>query len=468
MATLRDMENTARMMDPGLNGDFGIGNVIDITDSSDTLGLNLLSNQSNTMYGSSQQQQQPQTINVNIPSQSMSSGFEINAEQLEPINMISMDASNIPVDIQFSREQPSNNANTNNPFNNNQTATGPSVSFTPAPPQRDIEKDKKEKNEYLTKLARLEKRGYPVSKKFSVDNSLDEVKEEYERLVDARNLEGSLRFQRQTLMSVVSGLEWMNNKFDPIDAHLDGWSESVHENVDDFDEIFEELYDKYKDRGNMPPEVRLMFALAGSGFMCHVSNTFLREKMPNMDAVLRNNPELAKQLATATAQEAGPGFGNMMGMAMGVPQQPPQGFAPPQGYSPPNQQRAPTGAFFGSSAQQQQQQNQMPNPPQHIASVEPPTRATARREMKGPSGVDDILKTFEEQRRAEVMGNMGMGIEGAISHFSNPNAMNQPATAAVMEMESVGSNDIGGSVAESSSKRGRRRKAVGNTLSLNV
>ena len=42
---------------------------------------------------------------------------------------------------------------------------------------------------------------------------------------------------------------------------------SVHENVEDFDEIFEELFDKYKDKGKMAPEMRLMVALAGSGFM---------------------------------------------------------------------------------------------------------------------------------------------------------------------------------------------------------
>jgi hypothetical protein len=71
-----------------------------------------------------------------------------------------------------------------------------------------------------------------------MDNSAEEIKQEYTRLVDARNLEGSLRFQRQMLMGAITGLEWMNDKFDPFDIKLDGWSESVHENLEDFDEIF--------------------------------------------------------------------------------------------------------------------------------------------------------------------------------------------------------------------------------------
>jgi len=346
------------------------------------------------------------------------------------------------------------------------------VAFAPAVQQRDPEKEKKEKIEYLNKLQRLEQKGFPVVRRFTMDNSLEEIKGEYDRLVDARNLESSLRFQRQALMGVVTGLEWMNNRFDPFDLNLDGWSESVHENVEDFDEIFEELYDKYKDRGKMPPEARLLFSLAGSGFMVHVSNTFMKQRMPSAGDVLKNNPELARQFAAAAANQAGSGFGNFMGMAMGAagggPQPQMQMPAGPQGISP----EATTGAFFGSSAREVQ----MPNQPQVIAAVEPP-RQTARREMKGPSGVDDILKTFEEVRRQEVMGGMDNGMAGVpmmapptMNNMAVPPAMNQPAISAVMEMESLASGDIG-STTESTRTGGRRRRKAaisGNTLAVNV
>jgi hypothetical protein len=374
-----------------------------------------------------------------------------------------------PVEITFQREQPA--PSMGGLFSNNQTATGPSIAFAPVQQNRDPEKEKKDKIDYLNKLQRLEQKGFPVARKFTMDNSLDEIKQEYDRLVDARNLEGSLRFQRQALMGVVTGLEWMNNRFDPFDLNLDGWSESVHENVEDFDEIFEELYDKYKDRGKMPPEARLLFSLAGSGFMVHVSNTFMKQRMPSAADVLKNNPELARQFAAAAANQAGSGFGNFMGMAMGAvgggPQPQMQMPAGPQGISP----EATTGAFFGSSAREVQ----MPNAPQVIASVEPP-RQTARREMKGPSGVDDILNTFAEVRRQEAMGGMDNGMAGIgmsppmMNNMAVPPAMNQPAMSAVMEMESLASGDIG-STTESTRTGGRRRRKAaitGNTLAVNV
>ena len=196
--------------------------------------------------------------------------------------------------------------------------------------------------------------------------------------------------------------------------------------------------------------------------------------MPSAADVLKNNPELARQFAAAAANQAGSGFGNFMGMAMnatgGGPQPQMQMPAGPQGVSP----EATTGAFFGSSARSDPMYS-APNAPQVVASVEPPR--TARREMKGPSGVDDILKTFEEVRRQEVMGGMDNGMSGVpmmsppMMNTMVPPAMNQPAISAVMEIESLASGDIGSTTESTRTGGGRRRRKAaitGNTLAVNV
>ena len=361
----------------------------------------------------------------------------------------------------------------NSSFDNYQSSSsGPSISLTPAPP-RDFEKEKQEKIEFLNKLQRLETKGYPVSKRFTMDNSAEEIKLEYTRLVDARNLEGSLRFQRQMLMGAITGMEWMNDKFDPFDVKLQGWSESVHTNVEDFDEIFEELYDKYKERGKMPPEMRLMMAVAGSGFMCHVSNSFFRQKMPSMDDVLKSNPMLAKQMAQAAAAQAGPGFGNFMGMAMGMPQPGMGGMG--GGGPPPNMPASamamdspgPTGGFFGNNARSS------PNPSPLVQAsngVTSPGANGGRREMKGPSGVDDILRTFEDVRRAE-METIGVRTMPNNSFVQPENQT--PAMVAVSELQSVASDEFSQADSTRSGVNGRRRAGrrpapVGASLSLDV
>ena len=470
--TIREMETVARgMMPPDINLTEELGNVINLSDMGDDLGFNMLANPSRSNAGgggggggggnSSSSGPSVKIASVNMSGPSSSGLGDIDISPLEPISFDTSVPSG-PTNIEIHRESSSDVGA--NLFSNQQTSTGPSFTL---PASRNPEEEKKEKIEFINKLQRLESKGFPVTRHYTLDNSLDEIKQEYLRLVDARNMEASLRFQRQMLMGVITGMEWMNNKFDPFDLKLEGWSESVHENVEDFDEIFEELYDKYKDRGKVAPEVRLMMALAGSGFMCHVSNSFFRQKMPSMDDVLKKNPELARQMAAAAAQQVGPGFGNFMGAAMpgNGPQGPtpmPAPFSQPPAYQaqgPPQQQQPQgpmsTGAFMQSS--------RVPNMPQSVASVEPP-RATARREMRGPSGVEDILKTFEEVRRAEVQ-------DASMPQFQPPmNSVSQPAMAAA-EIASLHSEDMRSQAESQRTSGGRRRKRqapIGNTLNLDV
>ena len=446
--SIQEMQSVASDLGPPIQISSEIGNIIEVTDLNDELGLSLLANQNKSRPSQPQPSFGSSPIRLSVPDEEIK---PIQFDTLEPIDLNSaglggltdIPASNPLADVSIMKEA--------SPYQNMQSSSsGPSISLTPAPP-RDFEREKQDKVEFLNKLQRLESKGFPISKRFTMDNSLDEIKQEYTRLVDARNLEGSLRFQRQMLMGAITGLEWMNNKFDPFDIKLDGWSESVHTNVEDFDEIFEELYDKYKDRGKMSPEMRLMMAVAGSGFMCHVSNSFFRQKMPSMDDVLKSNPMLAKQMAQAAASQAGPGFGNFMGMAMGMPQ---PGQVPPSAAAV--DPAGPTGAFFGNNARSAPN----PSPAAQAAAAAP------RREMKGPSGVDDILKTFEDVRRAE-MESIGVRVPPV-------NTMQQqPAMVAVSELQSVASDDFasqgtGMTGGGNGRRRGRRPAAVGNTVSLDV
>ena len=88
-------------------------------------------------------------------------------------------------------------------------------------------------------------------------------------------------------MAAVSGAEFLNSKFDPFDIKLDGWSESVNENIEDFDEVFEQLYEKYGGGGGeIAPELKLLMMLGGSAFMFHLSNTMFKSSVPNMNDII--------------------------------------------------------------------------------------------------------------------------------------------------------------------------------------
>lgn len=448
--SIQAMEDVATSI-PDLSFSHDIGNTIEVSELGDDMGMSLLRN---PKYSSGPSAESGRSVSMG----GLGGIEEIEVTPMNDVQPINLDLGGSSSEPSFrvthesSPYQPANSFGMDGSYANQQSASGPSM-VLPGAQQRDPLKEGAKKAELINKLQRLEAKGFPVSKRFTMDNSLEEIESEYNRLVDARQLETSIKFQRNMLMGLVTGLEFMNNKFDPFDLKLDGWGEGVHENIDDYDEIFEELYDKYKGPGKMPPEARLLFQLAGSGFMCHLTNSYFRSKMPSADDIFKKNPELAKQFAAAAATSASPGFGNFMGMAMGVP----QGGGGGGGGGPQQPQGVPVGmasgpgAFFNS-----------PNVPQHVAAN--PPRQSARREMSGPSGVDDILKTFEEVRMAEEQ-------QGADLPFNPPTAMRSPAMAAADEIQSMASGGDLGSIATERTQGGRRRvrKApVGNVVSLNV
>ena len=230
------------------------------------------------------------------------------------------------------------------------------------PPQRakTLEEIAIEKQELLYRLERLEANGFKPSRKFNMSSNLEDIKFEYERMKKQRDVDKSIKFQRKILMAITSGIEFVNNKFDPLNIKLDGWSESIYENLHEYDDVFEELHEKYKSKVKMAPEIKLLMMVGGSAFMFHLTNTLFKSKMPGLDQILQQNPELAqnvKQAAMNTMRQNETNSGNpdpLFGMMMNTAQN-------MMGPKPPS------------------------NPPQ------PPQSNNRKAQLRGPTGVDDIL-----------------------------------------------------------------------------
>ena len=197
------------------------------------------------------------------------------------------------------------------------------------------EEIQKAKFDLLCKFERLREKGVKIPKMFSMSSDYDEMKYEYDRLLHQRKMDNSVKMQRRMLISFITGVEWLNGRFDPFDLKLDGWSESVHEGITEYDDVFEELYEKYQGSGDMAPELKLMFMVGGSAFMYHLQNSMFKSSLPDAGDVLRQNPELAKQFQEATMNSMGqkaPGFAGFMGGLFGggnQQQSPPSNDGPP-------------------------------------------------------------------------------------------------------------------------------------------
>ena len=339
----------------------------------------------------------------------------------------------------------------------------------PLEPKMSKEEQLREKFKYLRKLEALEKKGVELSKKYNMDSSLQEMMGEYETIIEEKTKQNSVKFQGNMLMAVINGIEFLNNKFDPFDIKLDGWSEQVQENINDYDDIFGELYEKYKGKASISPELNLLFQLGGSAMMVHMTNTMFKSAMPGMDDILKQNPDLMRSFQSAavnTMAGSNPGFSGFMsgimnpggGQSMGMGPPPPLATQGPNAVKPPlnrpgnNNYARPdlnmSRSNFGGVDDGISLRENFERPDfQDRTSRRQPSRA----EMKGPSDITDILS----------------GLKTKTINIQEPQqqtsfSQNDNSTISISDLKELQTE---GNMPKRS---GRRKKSNSNTVSLDI
>jgi hypothetical protein len=315
----------------------------------------------------------------------------------------------------------------------------------------------REKFKFLRRLEDLERKGANLTKKYTMDSPLQELQGEYEMIIAEREKTNSVKFQGKMLMACVTGLEFLNNKFDPFDLKIDGWGEQVNENINDYDEIFQELHDKYKSKAKLAPELKLLFQLGGSAIMVHMTNTMFKSALPGMDDIMKQNPELMQQFTQAAVNsmgESNPGFGNFMNNFvpgnndiptpnMGTPPPPLQTqTAKSQRYAPPTNRPDLTSSKTQAGISIQEKFSPF-DEQQHIKTPAPQKRA----EMKGPSDISQLLSGLKSKQVNVTAGN---------------NEERDPSTVSISELKELTSQK------QPKSNRKQSSSKSNNTISLDL
>ena len=152
------------------------------------------------------------------------------------------------------------------------------------------------KYDLLSKIQALERKGINPSKRFTSKHKLIHIQSEYNRLSQMLANEAGVKFGRKLLMGSVGIVEWLNNRFDPVGAKLEGWSESVMENIEDFDHSLERIVEKWTSHVEVAPEMELMTALAGSAFMFHMSKSILANPAAIFSAMGSQKPDMMENM----------------------------------------------------------------------------------------------------------------------------------------------------------------------------
>ena len=345
-----------------------------------------------------------------------------------------------------------------NKFNN--IPVNPDKEFS-SQPQMTKEELLREKFKFLRKLEALEKKGVELSKKYTMESPLSEMQGEYETIMEEKMKQNSVKFQGNMMMAVINGIEFLNNKFDPFDIKLDGWSDQINENITDYDDIFAELFEKYKSKATMAPELKLLFQLGGSAMMVHMTNTMFKSAMPGMDDILRQNPDLMRSFQNAAVNSmasTNPGFSGFMSNIMNPEPSVPQGRGPPppmatQGPNavpPPNVRPGNNNfavnmgrsSFVDDGIQFRETSRRQPPP------------SYSRPEMKGPSDLSDILsglktKTINIQQQQQ-------------QQQQQQESSNNDSTISISDLK-----DLQGEVNLPKRSKRKQRSAT-NTISLDI
>ena len=280
--------------------------------------------------------------------------------------------------------------------------------FSMPPPRRMSEEHiMKEKYELLRKFERLQRTGVPMRKRFTLDSPIEEMKIELEFMRREKAADQTIKQFCDWYITAMSAMEWSSKNVAIAKAfglQLDGLSESAQMNVADMEEDFEELYDMYGDKMKMHPLVRIPIRTCMMVYMVHLTNQMARKApIPNIDEVLRTNPDIARQLATAAMQQQ---TQSMRGMAQAPPV-----VAPPPNANP----MAGLQSFMSSMVPPPPPQQTSTRPPTAIRAVkapapprpnpQPPVAAIAppSRDMNAPVNIDDLLKQVEKERESRAI-----------------------------------------------------------------
>lgn len=160
-----------------------------------------------------------------------------------------------------------------------------------------------EKHDILFRMNRMGTRGGKQSRPMTVNDSLEELRCECERMQREIETDKSVKFQRSLMTSFATGVECLNARWNFAGLKLDGWSQSIQDDLDNYDEVFEELHAKYATKSTMPPEIKLVMMVASSAFMFHMSKSMF-STVPGMEEAMRDDPELARAVAAAVAKKA--------------------------------------------------------------------------------------------------------------------------------------------------------------------
>lgn len=158
-----------------------------------------------------------------------------------------------------------------------------------------------QKLDYIRKLGELKQAGVNISTNYNLNSDLKIMKYEYELHRTIRAKQMGINWMSSMTLNLIYGIEMLNDRYNPFDLKLRDWSKEMSAEINNYYDVFGELYEKYNQPGkNMAPELKLMLMISGSALKYHLMHTLANTSTLN-EYIL--NPATAEKLRKEAVAE---------------------------------------------------------------------------------------------------------------------------------------------------------------------
>lgn len=154
------------------------------------------------------------------------------------------------------------------------------------PKKLTVQETRMRKIELLRRLSEIKTKGYKLTKEYDFNSSLEEMEYEYELLKSFADKRNGVKLCKNGLLQAVSVIEFLNDRYDPFDFHLSGWGDHMSVEIENWEDVLEELYEKYKGSGKkMGPEIKLLYLIIASAGAFHFTKSESK-KTPGLESII--------------------------------------------------------------------------------------------------------------------------------------------------------------------------------------
>ncbi len=132
----------------------------------------------------------------------------------------------------------------------------------------------------LRKLGELAQYKVKLSQNYNMNSDYFTMKYEYQLHTNIRAKQNFVNWTSSLMLNCIYGVEILNEKYNPFQLKLTGWSEQINADISNYYDIFGEIYEKYNKPGkSMSPELKLVMMLGGSALKFHLNNVAVSNRL---------------------------------------------------------------------------------------------------------------------------------------------------------------------------------------------